>query len=107
MLSVLAESVETGDEIIFANAAFCDESFVFTRLTYKNVQRFQNEPLHQSYGLKASQVSNVRASSHKYPHVEKIKNAKNKTQHSATVVHKEQEHNLISSTVSMLSVGGA
>ena len=52
-------------------------------------------------------MSNVRASSHKYPQVEKIKNAKNKTQHSATVVHEEQEHDLISSTVSTLSAGGA
>ena len=61
MLSVLAESVETGDEIIFANAAFCDESFVFTRLTYKHVQDFRNEPLHESYGLKASQMSKIHA----------------------------------------------
>ena len=51
------------------NAAF--ESFVFTCLTYKNVQRFRNGPVHEFYGLKASQMSKVRASSHKYPHVEK------------------------------------
>ena len=47
------------------------ESFVFTSLTYKNVQRFRNGPVHEFYGLKASQMSKVRASSHKYPHVEK------------------------------------
>ena len=44
------------------------ESFVFTRLTYRNVQRFC---FHEFYGLKASQMSKVRASSHEYPHVEK------------------------------------
>ena len=47
------------------------ESFVFTCLTYRNVQRFQNGPVHEFYGLKASQMSKVRASSHEYPHVEK------------------------------------
>ena len=47
------------------------ESFVFTCLTYRNVQRFLNEPVHEFYGLKASQRSKVRASSHEYPHVEK------------------------------------
>ena len=56
------------------NAAFCLKSFVFTCLTYKNVQRFWNGPVHEFYGLKASQMSKVRASSHEYPHVEKIKN---------------------------------
>ena len=30
--------------------------------------------VHEFYGLKASQMSTVRASSHEYPHVEKIKN---------------------------------
>ena len=44
------------------------ESFVFTCLTNKNVQRFRYGPV---YGLKASQMSKVRASSHEYPHVEK------------------------------------
>ena len=53
------------------NAAFCLKSFVFTCLTYKNVQRFWNGPVHEFYGLKASQMSKVRASSHEYPHVEK------------------------------------
>ena len=47
------------------------ESFVFTCLTYRNVQRFRNGPANEFYGLKASQMSKVRASSHKYPHVEK------------------------------------
>ena len=54
-------------------AAFCKESFVFTCLTYKNVQHFWNRPVHQFYSLKASQMSKVRASSDEYPHVEKIK----------------------------------
>ena len=56
------------------NAAFCKESSVFTCMTYKNVQHFRNGPVHEFYGLKASQMSKVRASSHEYPHVEKIKN---------------------------------
>ena len=56
------------------NAAFCRESFVFTCLVYKNVQRFRNKLVHEFYGLKASQMSKVCASSHEYPHVEKIKN---------------------------------
>ena len=30
--------------------------------------------VHEFYGLKASQMSKVCASSHEYPHVEKIKN---------------------------------
>ena len=47
------------------------ESFVFTCLTYKNVQRFRNGPVHEFYGLKASQISKAHASSHEYPHVEK------------------------------------
>ena len=41
-----------------------------------NVQSFQNRPVHEFYGLKASQMSKVRARSHEYPHVEKIKNAR-------------------------------
>ena len=56
------------------NAAFCEESVVFTCLTYKNVHRFRDGPIHELYGLKASQMSKVRASSHEYPHVEKNKN---------------------------------
>ena len=56
------------------NAAFCKESFVFTCLTYKNVQRFQDQPVHEFYGLKASQISKVHASFHEYPHNEKVKN---------------------------------
>ena len=53
------------------NAAFCLKSFIFTCLTYKNVQCFWNGPVHKFYGLKASQTSKVCASSHEYPHVEK------------------------------------
>ena len=56
------------------NAAFCKESSVFTCLANKGVQRFRNRPVHKFYGLKASQMSKVCASSHEYPHVEKIKN---------------------------------
>ena len=37
----------------------------------QNVQRLQNGPVHEFYGLKASPMSKVRASSHEYPHVEK------------------------------------
>ena len=55
-------------------AAFCEESFVFACLACKNVQRFRNRSVHEFYSLKASQMSKVRASSHEYPHVEKIKN---------------------------------
>ena len=47
------------------------ESFVFTCLIYRFVQRFGNGPVHEFYDLKASQMSKVRASSHEYPHVEK------------------------------------
>ena len=47
------------------------ESFVFTCLTYRNIQRFQNGPVHEFYGLKANQMSKVRASSREYSHVEK------------------------------------
>ena len=42
----------------------CKESFVFVCLT----------TVHEFYGLKASQMSKVRASSHKYPDAEEIKN---------------------------------
>ena len=52
------------------------ESFVFTCLTYRNVQRFRNGPVHEFYGLKASQMSKVHASSHEYPHVEKSSGTK-------------------------------
>ena len=58
------------------NAAFCKESFVFTCLANKNFQHFRNGLVHEFYGLKASQMSKVRARSHEYPHVEKIKNAR-------------------------------
>ena len=56
------------------NVAFCKESFFFTCLTYKTDQRFRNGSVHEFYGLKASQMSRVHASSHEYPHVENIKN---------------------------------
>ena len=46
------------------NVVFCKESFVFTCLT----------TVHEFYGLKASQMSKVRASSHEYPDAEEIKN---------------------------------
>ena len=72
------------------NAAF--ESFVFTCLTYKNVQRFRNGPVHESYGLKASQMSKVRASSHEYPHIEKSRifgNRNSKIRWPTTVTAKE------------------
>ena len=35
---------------------------------------FRNGPVHDFHGLKDNQMSKVRASSHEYPHVEKIKN---------------------------------
>ena len=68
------------------------ESFVFTSLTYKNVQRFRNGPVHEFYGLKAGQMSKVRASSHKYPHVEKSRifgNRISKVRWPTTVTAKE------------------
>ena len=61
VLGVLAGNAETGDEIIFAAnnertyKMLRFESFVFTCLTYRNVQRFRNGPVHEFYGLKASQ----------------------------------------------------
>ena len=56
--------METGDEINLSyvyekqlqNAAFCKESFVFTCLTYKNVQSFRKGPVHKFYDLKMSKV---------------------------------------------------
>ena len=72
VLGVLAENVETGDVIISCSrSSLRFESFVITCLTYRNAQRFRNGPVHEFYGLKASQMSKVRASSHEYPHVEK------------------------------------
>ena len=79
MLGVLAENVETGDEIKSCSRSSPRyrmsrfESFVFTCLTYRNVQRFWNGPVHEFYGLKASQMSKVCASSHEYPHLEKLR----------------------------------
>jgi len=40
----------------------------------KELKRASPGPVHQFYGLKASQMSKVCASSHEYPDVEKIKN---------------------------------
>ena len=77
MLGVLAENVETGDEIKSCSRSSPRyrmsrfESFVFTCLTHRNVQCFRNGPVHEFYVLKATQMSKVRASSHKYPYVEK------------------------------------
>ena len=68
------------------------ESFVFTCLTYRNVQRFRNGPVHQFYGLKASQMSKVHAISHEYPHVEKSRifgNRISKVRWPTTVTAKE------------------
>ena len=68
------------------------ESFVLTCLTYRNAQRFRNGPVHEFYGLKASQMSKVRASSHEYPHVEKSRifgNRISKVRWRTTVTAKE------------------
>ena len=59
---------------VLQKAAFCKESSVVACPTYKNVPHFWNGPVHVFYSLKASQMSKVCASSHEYPHVEKIKN---------------------------------
>ena len=64
----------------------------FTCLTYRNVQRFWNGPVHDSYGLKASQMSKVHASSQEYPHVENSRifgNRISKVQWPTTVTAKE------------------
>ena len=68
------------------------ESFVFTCLTYRNVQGFRNGPVHEFYGLKASQMSKVCASSHEYPDIEKSSifgNRISKVQWPTTVTEKE------------------
>jgi len=65
------------------------ESLGFTCLTYcanNNVQRFRNGPVHEFYGFKASQMSQVRASSHEYTHVEKIRNLREEN-FKGTVAH--------------------
>ena len=70
----------------------CFESFVFTCLTYKNIQRFRNWSCHEFYGLKASKMSKVPASSHEYPHVEKSRifgNRISKVRWPTTVTAKE------------------
>ena len=85
VLGVLAENVETGDEIKLCsrssprtmdeqqlqNAAFWKLCFHLSDIEPASVQRFQNRPVHEFYGLKASQISKVCASSHEYPHAEK------------------------------------
>ena len=48
----------------YRNVVVCEESFVLACLT----------TVHEFYGLKACQMSKVRASSHEYPDVEEIKN---------------------------------
>ena len=55
------------------------ESFVFTCLTYKNVQSFRNGPVDEFYGLKAGQMSKVHARSHEYPQVAKSRIFGNRT----------------------------
>ena len=68
------------------------ECCVLTCLTYRNVKCFRNGPVHEFYGLKASQMSKVRASSHKYPHVEKSRifgNRISEVQWPTTVTAKE------------------
>ena len=53
---------------------FASNSYRMLSFVKKTVQRFWNGPVQEFYGLKASQMSKVCGSSHKYPHVEKIKN---------------------------------
>ena len=65
------------------------ESFVCTCLTYENIQRFWNGPVHEFYGLKANQMSKVHASSHEYPHVEKSRIFGNRKRSTVTVAGKE------------------
>ena len=68
------------------------ESFVFTCRTYRNGQRFRNGPVHEFYGLKASQMSKVRASSHEYPQVKQSRifgNKISKVRWPTTVTAKE------------------
>ena len=48
--------------------------FVTKALFSPVCQHFQNGPDNEFYGLKASQMSKIRANSHEYPHVEKFKN---------------------------------
>ena len=93
VLGVLAENMETRDEIIFAaNNGRTTVTECSTCLTYRNVQRFRNGPVHEFYSLRASQMSKVRASSYEYPHVEKSRIFGNrilKVQWPTTVMAKE------------------
>jgi len=66
--------VETGDE----NEMYCNEKLCFRLSDIQKVQCFRNGSVHEFYGLKASQMSKVRASLHEYPDVEKIKNLWNR-----------------------------
>jgi len=55
---------------------FVKNSFVYhTHPTYKDVKRYWNKSVHEFYGLKASQISKVHATSYMY--VKKIKNFHN------------------------------
>ena len=95
------ENMETGNEILVLRREQWTnnnyrmlrfESFVFTCLTNRNVQHFRNGPVHEFYGLKASQMSKVRASSHEYPHVKKSRifgNRISKVRWPTTVTAKE------------------
>ena len=58
---------------------FVKRAFVFACLT----------TVHEFYGLKASQMSKVRASSHEYPYADEIKNLceKNFKGHSTKLLH--------------------
>ena len=53
------------------NAAFWKLCFHLTDI--KNAQCFRNGQVHEFYSLKDNQMSKVRASSHEYPHVEKLR----------------------------------
>ena len=69
-----------------------DEQQLQNAKAYRNVQRFRNGPVHEFYGLKASQMSKVCASSHEYPHVEKSRifgNRISKVRWPTTVTAKE------------------
>ena len=45
----------------------------FSLADIQNVQLFRNGPVHEFYSSKGSPMSELRASSHEYPDVEKIK----------------------------------
>ena len=74
------ESLENGDGIKLCSRSsqttLCFvKKAVFSIVWHtKNVQRYWHGLVHEFCGLKASQMSKVHASSHEYPHVEKIMN---------------------------------